>query len=453
MVALMSLMALVAAPKLSTADLDAQSRARIIAGIETEMNANYVFPDVAKKCASHLQAELKAGKYDSIDSPGIFAEALSQALRSISKDKHIRVRYYPERVEVQRDDPRLARQQELDSMRRSNYGFESVEHLEGNIGYLDLRAFSDPTLGRETAAAAMGFLANSEAIIFDVRRNGGGSPEMVQFICSYLFEERTHLNSLYFRASDRTEDFWTLDQLPGKRMPDVPVYVLTSQYTFSAAEEFSYNLQTQGRATLIGETTGGGANPGGTIPIGDGFMMFLPTGRAINPITGTNWEGVGVKPDIEVASSKALEKAIADARDAIRDFREYKAEEQAILLDEIAEALNAADDSFKAGDAQEGTQWIESALELGLEYALYDGQSIDALGSEFIDSGSLTTGIAVKQYNLDVHQDSPEAWFSLGEAYIEGEESGLALSAFQGCLNLNPKHQGALSMIEQLTGN
>ena len=153
----------------------------------------------------------------------------------------------------------------------------------------------------------MSFLASSDALIVDVRRNGGGSPETVAFLSSYLFgDEPVHLNSLYWRDGDRTEEYWTERSLPGARTPTKPVYVLTSGRTFSAAEEFTYNLQCLGRATIVGQRTGGGAHPGGTVPVESGFAVWVPMGRAVNPITGTNWEGTGVEPDVEVPLEASL---------------------------------------------------------------------------------------------------------------------------------------------------
>lgn len=208
-----------------------------------------------------------------------------------------------------RPNPNLVRQRQAQERSR-NYGFTKVEILAGNIGYVDLRGFNNPRRGAKTVESVMGFLANTEGIIFDVRQNGGGNPGMVQLICSYFFGKKpVHLNSLYWRQGDRTQEFWTLKEIDGQRMPKKPLYVLTSNRTFSAAEEFSYNLQNLKRATLVGETTGGGANPGGMFPIENQYVVFIPTGRAINPITKTNWEGVGVVPHIKVNSSEALERA------------------------------------------------------------------------------------------------------------------------------------------------
>ena len=169
-----------------------------------------------------------------------------------------------------------------------------------------------------TAQAAMNFLGNADALIIDLRQNGGGSPSMIQLITSYLYgPERVHLNNFYNRPRDEYTQTWTLPYVPGKRRPDIDVYVLTSQSTFSAAEEFSYNLRNLERATLIGETTGGGAHPGGTQIATSRFTIWVPDGRAINPITNTNWEGVGVEPHIKVPAQEALETAQITALETI----------------------------------------------------------------------------------------------------------------------------------------
>jgi retinol-binding protein 3 len=187
--------------------------------------------------------------------------------------------------------------------------------LAGNVGYMKFNGFVSPEDGAYTVTAAMSFIANTDALIIDVRQNGGGSPEMVAFICSYLFpaEPGVHLNDLYDRPADSTRQNWTLPSVPGKRYLDKPVYVLTSSRTFSAAEEFTYNLKTQKRATIVGETTGGGAHPVNFRPVATNFAVTVPFARAINPVTKTNWEGTGVKPDREVPAADALKTAHIDA--------------------------------------------------------------------------------------------------------------------------------------------
>jgi hypothetical protein len=285
---------------------------QVIDSISALLNRNYVFPDVAKKMSDLISSNLKNGSYASITDPVLFSEKLTEDLLSISKDKHIRVGFNPAFIKELREANKNTGQEEvppslLEQWKTSNYGFKEVKILDGNIGYLDLRNFMDTSVAGETAVAAMNFLSNTNALIIDLRKNGGGSPSMIQLITSYLYDsEPVHLNNFYFRPTDSNTQTWTLPYVYGKRMPKVDVYVLTSRGTFSAAEEFTYNLKNLHRATIIGEVTGGGANPGGDNIATDRFTVWIPTGRAINPITKTNWEGTGVQPDIEVPADDAL---------------------------------------------------------------------------------------------------------------------------------------------------
>ena len=203
-------------------------------------------------------------------------------------------------------------------MERDNCAFEKVERLPSNIGYLKFNAFLDPAICGPTATAAMNFLGNVDAVIFDLRGNGGGDPKMIAFISTYLFRDPTHLNDLYNRKEDSTTQYWTLPYVPGKKLIDKPVFVLTSKRTFSGAEEFSYNLKNLKRATIIGETTGGGAHPVSGHRLDDHFMIGVPFARAVNPISKTNWEGTGVEPDVKVPADEALDVAKKMAADQIK---------------------------------------------------------------------------------------------------------------------------------------
>jgi C-terminal processing protease CtpA/Prc len=196
-------------------------------------------------------------------------------------------------------------------MEEANCGFEKVEHLSGNVGYLKFNFFADPEICGGTAVAAMNFLANVEALIVDLRQNGGGDPKMVALVSTYLFATPTHLNDLWERKSGETQQYWTLPYVPGKRLPTVPVFVLTSHRTFSGGEEFTNNLKVLRRATIVGEVTGGGAHPVAGHRIDDRFTIGVPFARAINPTTKTNWEGVGVEPDVKVPAAEALTTAQA----------------------------------------------------------------------------------------------------------------------------------------------
>jgi len=231
----------------------------------------------------------------------------------VTRDKHIRVRHSATVLEDRQADrtPTAGeRAAYLRTEQSRNFGVERVERLPGNIGYIELRGFASADIAGEAIAAAMSLVSHSDALIIDLRRNGGGDPATVALMSSYLFAERTHLNDMYWREGNRTEQFWTQDWVPGKRFDaKKPVYVLTSRRTFSGAEEFSYNLKNLKRATLVGETTGGGAHPGDMVKVAPHFQVFIPGGRAISPITKTNWEGTGVEPDVKVAADDALRVA------------------------------------------------------------------------------------------------------------------------------------------------
>jgi hypothetical protein len=289
-----------------------EQRSEVLDGLLKQLNEHYVFPDKAQEMEKAIRAHQEKKEYDSITSAKTLSETLTRHLQEISHDKHLRVIYSRGPMPKPHEPSPEERQKMRAMMSKTNYGFEKVERLEGNVGYLDLRGFTDADAGGETAAAAMTFLVNTDALIIDLRKNGGGSPGMVALLCSYLFDGRPrHLNSLAWRKSggEEVQQWWTLPYVHGKRYVNKDVYVLTSKRTFSAAEEFTYNLQTQKRATIVGETTGGGAHPGGPHPINDHFVVWIPSGRAINPVTKTNWEGTGVKPDIEVPADLALKTA------------------------------------------------------------------------------------------------------------------------------------------------
>jgi retinol-binding protein 3 len=293
------------------ARVDAAARARVIEGALAKLDEWYVFPEIAKQAGDSMRARLKRGAYDSYTSGAGFATRLHDELREIAHDKHMSVGYSvaaPPSAQPAGPPSPAAQQAQADA---NNCGFVKVEVLPGNIGYLKFNGFANPTLCAPTASAAMNFLAGTGALIVDLRENGGGSPAMVSYISSYLFSQKTHLNSLWDRRSGQTNEFWTREDVPGRKFGgEKPVYVLTAARTFSGAEEFSYNLKSLKRATIVGETTGGGAHPVAPHRIDDHFQIAVPFARAINPITKTNWEGVGVEPDVKVPASEALTTAL-----------------------------------------------------------------------------------------------------------------------------------------------
>jgi hypothetical protein len=300
--------------------LDAGKKQAIVDEISTLLNKNYIFAETAKKMEDVLRNRLKSGDFDKIAGAREFAQAVSTALLTVSKDRHIGFAYDPEAAAEMRrfqsrseEEVRKARELQLQAAQRNNFGFRKVERLPGNIGYLDFRVFQPPDRAGATAVAAMNFLAYCDAIIVDLRQNGGGDPAQIQLICSYFFAEPVHLNDLYARAEDRTENYWSLPYVPGPKPVDADLYILTSARTFSGAEEFSYNMKNLKRATIIGETTGGGAHPTTEEIVQQDYILMVPFARAINPVSKTNWEGTGVTPDIAVPAAEAFDRAYAMA--------------------------------------------------------------------------------------------------------------------------------------------
>jgi hypothetical protein len=321
------------------------------------LRANYVFPEVAEQAATAVEARLAAGEYDNLDEITL-TELLTSQLQEVTGDKHLRMGLgggpppgpgpggpgpRPGRPGPGPEGPgpgpgprprgpghgpgpgpgadetepgnhearRLAMRQRG---RLDNFGIRRVERLDGNVGYLDLRRVAMAANAGPAVAAAMELVAGTYALIFDLRHNGGGAPDGVALWCSYLLtEEPTHLNDIFHADTGETRQFWSLPYVPGTRYVDRPVYVLTSSHTFSGGEELCYNLQALGRAGLIGETTGGGAHPTRGFPISSAVMIGIPFARSVNPVTGTNWQGTGVIPDVAVPEADAYDVAYAKA--------------------------------------------------------------------------------------------------------------------------------------------
>ncbi|MCE7053036.1 S41 family peptidase [Algoriphagus sp. AGSA1] len=294
--------------------------------INSKLRSNYVFPEVADKMLQILKKKLKDGKYNSLTDPTELTRQLTSDLQSISKDKHLIVVFNPSVIarELSLTDEDRANEEaewvkELqEHLKGDNYGFREIKIMEGNVGYINLREFVDPKYGGETLSTAMHFLSNTNAIIVDLRENDGGSPWMVQLLASYFFSsEPVHLSDHYNRPKNELTQSWTLPYVPGIRRPDVDLYILTSNKTFSAAEAFSYLLKCLNRATIIGESTAGGAHLTGSVIATDKFYVRIPQGRPTSPVTNGNWEGTGVTPHIIVNAEQALEIAHAKAREKL----------------------------------------------------------------------------------------------------------------------------------------
>jgi hypothetical protein len=285
----------------------AAERKRLLNAVIDNLKKHYVDPEIARKTADALLAHEKNGDDDKVTDRRAFADLLTKQLREVSHDMHLEVAYSREPWPDLRPEPTaedLTRYRK--ALEQDNCTFKKVEILPHNIGYLKLNAFPDPSVCRETATAAMASLNYADAIIFDLRDNRGGYSSMVSLISAYLFD---HPEYMYDPRESPTQQSWTLSPVPGNRLADKPVYVLTSGSTISAAEQFCYDLKMLRRVTLVGETTRGSAHAGVFHRIDDHFGMGIPEAKAINPFSKADWEGTGVEPDVKVKAAEALETA------------------------------------------------------------------------------------------------------------------------------------------------
>lgn len=283
-----------------------------IASISKSLKDNYIFLDTALRMGDFINLQFKIGAYDTIHSQNAFAYKLTTDLRSVYHDSHLSISYDPPAAKVEEEADTVAQKvRRLQFRKQVNFGMEKAEIMQGNIGYLKLKGFFPPDQEtKATITAALQFVSNSNALVIDLRDNMGGDPAAVSFFCGFFFNKKTHLNDLYCRKDGSYTEFWAIPDNTLVALKTIPIYILTNKRTFSAGEEFAYNLQAQHRALIVGERTGGGAHPVAPEPVGNSFTANIPNSRAINPVTKTNWEGVGVKPDKEVIADQTLNAAL-----------------------------------------------------------------------------------------------------------------------------------------------
>lgn len=304
--------------------IDAGEKRQAVTELAKMLRARYCTATTAEKAATFVERKLAEGGYDKLADAEAFAQALTADLQNITKDRHIWFGVAapppqaPDASSTKGRNEEAERAARILETRRSNYGLVRAEILAGNIGYLEVRRFQSPDLAGDTIVASMQFLANADAIIVDLRNCHGGSPFAMPMFAGYFLSRPTHLFDMEFRGDNYTDHYWTAAWLPGKRLAETPMYILTSAYTFSGAEGFAYRFKVLKRATIVGEGTGGGANAGGIRDVAPFFRVWMPMGRPVDRDTGTNWDGAGVSPDIKTSAREALAVAHLEALKAIK---------------------------------------------------------------------------------------------------------------------------------------
>ena len=320
-----------------------------IDGILKVLQTRYIFPEVADSMQNFVINNLQSGKYDTITTGSEFAFRLTRDLQKISNDLHLKVEFTESReAEKNKDSGENSSKEAWLSqlLAENNYGIKSKKILDGNIGYLEIPMFGPVEQCADTLISAIQFVANTDALILDLRTCRGSLDEnTIPFMCSYFFAVSTHLFDFYTRETNVTKQFWTYAWVPGKRYTEKPIYIVTSGRTFSGGEELAYDLKHADRAVVVGEVTRGGANPTELEVINPNFRMSVPYMRSVNPVTQTNWEGTGVQPDVEVKSNAALYTAHINALTVL--YEKSSDEKQRIKLAETIKEAEANKPQFR----------------------------------------------------------------------------------------------------------
>lgn len=387
-------------------EITKKEKTEIVKLISKNLLETYIDLDVAKEMTSALKSNIKSNKYKSIINPDAFSKIVTQDLQKVSKDLHLKLNFEPKKIaqkkRVMPEEMKIKREKMMAmKMAEINYGFTEVKVLNGNIGYLNLRMFADIKYANDAATAAMSFLSNTNAIIIDLRSNGGGVPSMMQLLSSYFTDAKpVLLSNFYERRTNSKTQLFTFETIDGKRITNKPLYILTSKNTFSAAEAFTYTLKHLDKATVVGEVTKGGANRTKRINLNDEFTISIPYIKSIHPITNSNWEGKGVQPNIKTTEKDAFVNAYVDAIN-----KTVKRKKNNVL---------------------------------------------NKIGYTFLKEKSVDNAIIVFKENVKLFPNDANTWDSLGEAYFSKRDKINALKAYKKALDLDPNSASAKKMIQKL---
>lgn len=434
---------------------DQAEKKMVIDKISEWLREYYVFPDVAEKCITKMNDRLKAGAYDKkVNRPVDFVRLLNPDLFEVSKDKHLKIVALFGIEEEEGEIPILEKIDYNHFLQRGNFGFMNVGWKKDNIGYLEFRAFCPPDVAGDKVKSVMSFLSDMDAIIIDLRSLVmGGRPEMVNLISSYFFDKPTLLGRTYFRKDNITEENWTHKIVDQKVMADIPLFILINENVFSAGEGFTYGLQALKRATIIGETSKGGAHITRPFRIGTRYEVSIPWGRGINPVTGTNWEGKGVIPDIKVKSKKALEVALELASKEALKHRKLREAKDEKMAEELIVQFNNAQSLYENGNLDEAKNKLQKFLSKGVNTGLISEEMIDDGGYYLMDNNMLDLAFVNFNFNIKNFPESIYAagyYHSLAEAFIKKKDRENAIICLKKSLKIDPNYKWAEKLLNNI---
>jgi tetratricopeptide (TPR) repeat protein len=416
-----------------------------IAGL---IESKYILAEKAKGFADEFKAKCASGAYDSLTEAKEFAEKVTADLVAITHDKHLNFRVMVPSDVGEKAAGSLHHPVRYFRLRaKENTGFYKLEWIEPRIGYIDLRRFYSFDQAKDMAVAAMKFLANAQAIIIDIRENGGGSGD---YLSSYFLPYPTQLSGSYSRQTGSMTEFWTRRDIGTEPRLDVPLFILIGPNTFSASESFAYDMQSRRRATLVGEATKGGAHSVDLFGIDSQFEFYISTERAISPVTGGNWEGTGVIPDIRVPAAAALDAAIVEAKKAAEA---YGRAEDAGLKKAVEEMQTLADNAaglYREGKNQAADATLDSLFKIAQRAGMISEFFIGVFAYNFQSGQDEQMLFAILKKNTEFFPRSFTAFERLASVYYSKGNKELALRCFQKVLELDPDNRNAVRMIKDL---
>lgn len=418
---------------------------RKLAGL---VERKYVLADRAKGFADEFRVKCNSGVYDGLADAKGFAEKVNADLVAITRDKHLNFRVIVSSDVGEEAAGSLHHPVRYSRLRaKENAGFYRLDWIEPGIGYIDLRRFYSFDQAKDMAVAAMTFLANARAIIIDIRENGGGSGD---YLSSYFLPYPTQLSGSFSRQTGTLTEFWTRRDIGMEPRLDVPLFILTGPNTFSASESFAYDMQSRKRATLVGEPTKGGGHSVDVFAIDDQFEFYISTERSISPVTGGNWEGTGVIPDIRVPASSALDAALVEAKKA---GQAYGLAKDAGMKEAVAQMQALADDAakfYREGKDREADAALDALLKKAREAGLISQFFLEVFAYNFQSLEDEKMLFAILEKNVELFPGSFTACDLLASLYSSRGKTELALKYFRKVLELDPGNRNAARRIKEL---
>ena len=412
------------------------------------LKSKYVLADRAEKYAAAFKEKYTDNYYDAINDAKEFAAQVSEDLIHITKDKHIHFRVIESSNIGERPESSLHHSIRYHLLGiDENKGFSKLEWMEGNIGYLDIRRFYYFPDIRDRVIAAIKFISNADAVIIDLRENGGGSGD---YLSSYFLKYPTQLTGWYSREDDYLTEFWTIKETGIQPLTDVPLFILTGPRTFSAAESFAYDMKVRNRAIIVGDSTKGGAHSVDLYKLDDRFEIYIPTVRAVNPLNGENWEGTGVIPDVLVPAETALDTAIVLAKQAGAEFARARDIQIKPAVVDMQIHMDDAEQLFRENKITQAEAALDTVFQIANQLNMINEFFLDVLAYNFKAPEDDQILYAILQKKISYFPYSPGAYESLAYAYYKNNVRELAIANFEKVLELEPDNHNAIKMIKRI---